>query len=388
MAVTAESIQYRHISCKPLTGVLGAEISGVQLNGNLDESVLVELKHALLDYKVLFFRGQVMSDADHAGFARMVGTPVDADFIPSLDGFPMMTRQQYDEHTRMGSDVNFHHDDSFHKYPTRMSILRALEVPDEGGDTLWVDMEKVYDSLSESMQNFLEGKTCEHSLAQGFGRTMLEDSSGASFDKMILRNPPHDHPLVIRHPDTGRKSLYVNELLTLRIKELDREESDVLLKFLCAKAYQPEFSCRFHWQNNSVAWWDNRNTVHRGIDDFYPVLRVMHRVAIADDKQPSLYPDEAPKREIAHLDIVPCNSLDDEPAIDLGDLPEGTDPVFLAKLNREREGYSFTPAASIRITSIPAMFRSAALTAIYAAADKEGVTVVDEAILDIVQRNR
>ena len=194
--------------------------------------------------------------------------------------------------------------------------------------------------------------------------------------------------LVIRHPETDRKSLYVSELLTLRIKELSRDESDLLLRFLCEKAYRPEFSCRFHWQNNSVAWWDNRNTVHRGIDDFYPALRVMHRVAIADEQQPSLHPDEASRRDISHLDIVPCNSLDDEAVQHTEGLAEGVDPVFLAKLNREREGYSFTPAASIRIKSIPSMFRSAAITAIFAAAEKEGVTVVDEAILDIVQSNR
>jgi len=390
MSSLARASIYESFTCVPLAGALGAEVQGIQLGGDLSASVVTQLNQALQDYKVLFFRDQEMDDQDHADFARLIGTPVDADFIPALDGFPMMTRQQYDENSRMGSDVNFHHDDSFHKYPSKMSILRALEVPAHGGDTVWVDMEKVFASLSQPLQDFLEGKTGEQSLAKGFGRSMLEESSGVSFDKMMLRNPPHDHPLVIRHPQTGNKSLYVNELLTLRIKELDRSESDLLLGYLCQLAYRPEFSCRFHWENNSVAWWDNRNTVHRGIDDFFPALRVMHRVAIADEQQPSLHPDEAVRRKIAHLDIVPCNSLDDELAGD-ADLPDAhgdVDMAFLATLNRKKDGYSFTPAASVRVKSIPAMFRGAAISSIFAVAEQQGVHVIDEAILDAVQAQR
>jgi taurine dioxygenase len=378
---------YKSFECVPLAGALGAEVQGVQLGGELDSAVVADLNQALLDHKVLFFREQAMDDQAHADFARLIGTPVDADFIPALDGFPMMTRQQYDENSRMGSDVNFHHDDSFHRYPTKMSILRSIEVPVHGGDTIWVDMEKVFASLSQPLQEFLEGKTGEHSLSKGFGRSMLEESSGASFDKMMLRNPPHAHPLVVCHPQTGNKSLYVNELLTLRIKELARSESDLLLDYLCQLAYRPEFSCRFHWENNSVAWWDNRNTVHRGIDDFFPALRVMHRVAIADEQQPSLHPEAAVRRDIGNLDIVPCNSLDDEPAGDvaLPDVDSETDMAFLATLNRKKDGYSFTPEASVRIKSIPSMFRGAAISAIFAAAEQRGVAVIDEAILDAVQ---
>jgi taurine dioxygenase len=390
MPSVASASVYESFTCVPLAGALGAEVQGIQLGGDLSSSVVTQLNQALLDHKVLFFREQEMDDQAHADFARLIGTPVDADFIPALDGFPMMTRQQYDENSRMGSDVNFHHDDSFHRYPTKMSILRSIEVPAHGGDTIWVDMEKVFAALSQPMQEFLEGKTCEHSLSKGFGRSMLEESSGATFDKMMLRNPPHDHPLVIRHPQTGNKSLYVNELLTLRIKELARSESDLLLDYLCQLAYQPEFSCRFHWENNSVAWWDNRNTVHRGIDDFFPALRVMHRVAIADEQQPSLHPEEAMCRDIAHLDIVPCNSLDDEPSGDapLPDVDDKVDLAFLATLNRKKDGYSFTPEASVRIKSIPSMFRGAAISAIFAAAEQRGVVVIDEVVLDAVQAQR
>ena len=383
MATAANALpSYQHFTCQPLAGALGAEVQGIQLGGDLSDEQMAELNQALLDYKVLFFREQGMDDDAHAAFARRVGTPADADFIPSLDGYPMMTRQRYDENNRMGSDVSFHHDDSFHKYPTKMSILRSLEVPENGGDTLWVDMEKVFASLSQPLQEFLTGKTGEHSLLQGFGRMMAEESSGEALDKMMQRNPAHEHPLVIRHPETGKKALYVSELLTLKIKEINREESDLLLKYLCDLAYRPEFSCRFQWTPNTVAWWDNRNTVHRGIDDFYPHVRVMHRVAIADEQQPSLNPDHAMRREISHLDIVPCNSLDDESE----DNP--IDVNFLAELNTKREGVEFSPEAAMRVKSIPAGFRDAALGAVFEAADEKGVSLVDEALLDAVQASR
>ncbi|ARN73229.1 TauD/TfdA family dioxygenase [Oceanicoccus sagamiensis] len=392
---------YQYFNYEPVSGALGAQISGVQLNGDLKPEVVSELKQALLDFKVLFFRDQAMNDQDHADFARLVGTPADADFIPIVsEQFPMITRQQYDEYSRMGSDVSFHADDSFHKYPTKMSILRGVDMPDHGGDTIWVDMEKVYDSLSVPMKTLLQGLTAEHSLAKGFGSKILESGSGEDFDRMMTRNLPHTHPLVIRHPETGRKSIYCSELLTLKIHELEPEESELLLNYLCGKAFLPEFECRFKWKNNSVAWWDNRCTVHRGIDDFFPALRVMHRIAIADEQAPALDLDTALTRTISHLDIVPCNALDDEKSVgEAGsdDAPTDTlveataidvDVKFLAKLNKKKAGIEFTPEAAMRVKQIPMMFRGAALSAIFSEATKQGASVVGLEILEEVRKSR
>jgi taurine dioxygenase len=387
MSKQPHTSRYQHFSITKMAGALGAEVAGVQLNGELTADVMAELKQALLDYKVLFFRGQEMDDNDHVGFAKLAGTPVDADFIPAMDGFPMMTQQRYDEHSRMGSDISFHSDDSFHKYPTKMSILRGIDIPADGGDTLWVDMESVYESLSKTMQTMLEGLTVEHSLAKSFGPKMLAAGNGVQFEKMMARNPAHTHPLVIRHPETGNKALYISELLASHINELHQEESDLLLEYLCAKAYQPEFACRFHWENGSVAWWDNRCTVHRGVDDFYPAIRVMRRIAIADEQRPALQPDKEPKRDITDLDIVPCNSLDDAPDMAAND-STAEDADFLAELNQTKAGFSFTPAASIRVKTIPEMFRGAALSAIFATASERGAVVIDEEILDMVQEQR
>ena len=390
--------QYKHFTYQPASGALGAIISGVQLNGRLEPKVVSELKQALRDFKVLFFRDQQMDNEDHEAFSRLVGVPADADFIPSIDGFPMITRQQYDEFSRMGSDVNFHADDSFHKFPTKMSILRGVEMPQNGGDTIWVDMEKVYDSLSQPLQKMLEGLTTEHSLSKGFGKKILESSSGADFDRMMERNPPHTHPLVIKHPETGKKSIYCSELLASKIHELDEDESELLLQYLNEKAYRPEFECRFKWENNSVAWWDNRNTIHRGIDDFFPSLRIMHRIAIADEQAPAFELDSAVKRDISHLDMVPCNSLDDSksdaPANTEASESQGVDhslPVdekFLAKLNKKKAGMSFTPQAAMQVKRIPLMFRGAALSAIFTEADAQGVSVIDVDILECVKKQR
>jgi taurine dioxygenase len=379
---------YQYLEYTQLAGALGAEVSGVQLNGQLDEAVVAELKQALLDFKVLFFRNQKMDEQGHADFARLVGTPVDSDFLPAVDGFPMLTQQQYDENSRMGADINFHHDDSFHKYPTKMSILRGLDIPSNGGDTVWVDQEKIYDSISEPIREMLEGMTVVHSLAKSFGQLMLEQGSGTNFDKMIKRNPPHTHPLVIRHPDTGRKCFYVNELLADHIPELSREDSDLLLDYICQKAYRPEFACRFRWETGSVAWWDNRNTVHRGIDDFYPSTRVMQRIAIADEQLPSLHPDQEVRRDFSNLEIVPCNSLDDEDAQLSDNENIEAEAKFLAELNNRKEGVTFTPEASARIKSIPAPFHGAALNEIFRTAENQGVCVIDEKVLDIVRDNR
>ncbi len=388
--------EYHSFSYQPLSGALGAEIFDLQLNGDLRSEVVAELKQALLDFKVLFFRNQGMDNKDHVDFARLVGIPADADFIPPVsDEFPMITRQQYDEYSRMGSDISFHADDSFHQYPTKMSILRGVDMPNHGGDTIWVDMEKVYNSLSEPMKALLENLTAEHSLAKGFGSKLLESGTGEDFDRMMNRNLPHTHPLVIRHPETGRKSIYCSELLTLKIHELESEESELLLNYLCRKAHSPEFECRFKWHNNSVAWWDNRCTVHRGIDDFFPALRVMHRIAIADEQAPALEPDKAMKRKINHLQLVPCNALDDDPSIPNTVVEERTetpvveiDSKFLAKLNKKKPGITFTPEAAMRVKQIPMMFRGAALSAIFSEVDKQGASIVGLEILEVVRKSR
>jgi len=283
---------FRNFTVTPLTGALGAEISGVTIAADMAQDVIDELHAALLEFKVIFFRNQPLDNELHLAFARRFGMPQGPGAIPQPEGYPMIRRQQYDQYTQIGSDVNFHADDTFRTYPSKFSILHGIRMPAAGGDTIWVDMEKAWAALSQPMQAMLEGLTAEHSLLKSFGMGILRQYGAGAVDKMLKRNPPAVHPLVRRHPETGRKSIYVNQLLTSHVVELTAEESENLLQFLFRHSYRPEFECRFHWKDNSVAMWDNRCTQHRGINDFFPAFRLMQRIPLVEERRPSLHPEQ------------------------------------------------------------------------------------------------
>ena len=231
----------------------------------------------------------------------------------------------------------------------------------------------------------------------------------------MKRNPPVFHPVVRTHPETGRKCLYVNQMLTSRIRELGKEESDGLLEMLLKHSYKPEHECRFFWRDNSVAIWDNRCTQHRGINDFSPAFRLMHRIPIIDDRRPSLTPDNEPRLPYdKNADFIRVEDLfvnkpeltyhadGEEPAQGNGAAagsgygaaqPEDehsveVDPKFLAKLNENRHGMVFTPGAAAQLKRIPRMFRGAAISAVIAEAQEQGSTEANIAILDAVQAKR
>jgi taurine dioxygenase len=184
-------------------------------------------------------------------------------------------------------------------------------MPAAGGDTIWVDMEKAYAALSAPMQAFLDGLTAEHSLLKSFGMNILKQYGAKAVENMLKRNPPAVHPLVRVHPDTGRKSIYANELLTDRVMELHPEESENLLQYLYRHSYRPEFECRFHWENGSVAMWDNRCTQHRGINDFSPAFRLMQRIPLVDEKRPSRHPEQEKALEFGDVPYVNTEELFD-----------------------------------------------------------------------------
>lgn len=316
---------FTHFAARPVTGALGAEIRGLSLGGDLPEPVIDELHRALLEFKVLFFRDQALDNDRHLAFARRFGMPQGPGAIPQAEGYPMIRRQQYDQYSQIGSDVNFHADDSFRTYPSKFSILHGIDMPVAGGDTIWVDMEKAYAALSEPMKKFIDGLTAEHNLLKSFGMGILKQYGAKAVENMLKRNPPAVHPLVRVHPDTGRRSIYANELLTDRVIELGKEESDNLLQFLLRHSYRPEFECRFRWENNSVAMWDNRCTQHRGINDFFPAFRLMQRIPLVDERRPSFHPER-------------------EPALQFGDVPYvNTEDLFET---RPEMAYGHTTAAS------------------------------------------
>lgn len=389
---------YQHFSIVPAAGALGGVVSGLDLNTQLTESAFDELYQAFLEYKVLFFKQQAMTPEQHIALARRFGLPQGPGSVPSLPEFPQVKEQVMDEDTNIGSDVNYHADDTFRTYPSKLSILRGLKMPAGGGNTIWTDMEKSFKALSEPMQVFLEGLSCIHNLDKTFGRAILEAGGGEAWDRFMKENPPVTHPLIVTHAETGRKSIYASQLTGVRIPELSEEESDTLLAMILKHSYQPEFQCRFTWEDDSIAIWDNRCTQHRGIADFFPAYRHMHRIAVVDTLRPSTNPSEQePLQFDPELDYVKIHELGEyKPHLDEEVVNESkpaddnaeVDPQFWQKLNDKKADYTFTSGAAAQVKKIPMMFRSPALRAIFKMAEFKGVSEINVALLKEVNESR
>lgn len=277
---------YTHFSARPLTGALGAEIQGLNLAKPLPDDVFAELQQAWLEYHVLFFRDQDLTPEQHLAFGKRFGEIDPSSFIPGVPGYEDIRLQDMKDAKQLGNDINWHCDNSFKEFPQKCSALYAVQVPSRGGDTTWANMYLAYEHLSATMRSFLDGLTAVHDLVAIMGPGILKQYGPERWQSFSDRTPPVEHPLVRTHPETGRRCLFVNPLMTSYIKDLSEAESKNLLEFLFAHAVQEEFLCRFRWEKGSLALWDNRCTIHRGIADFYTERRIMHRVAIADPVRP------------------------------------------------------------------------------------------------------
>ncbi len=287
-AMQAENSATANMIVKPMTGGLGAEILNIDITQELDADTVTVIHELWLQYKVLFFRDQDFAPEQHIAFAMNFGDEVQKPgFVPLLDGYPQIRRQEMNEYSSVGSDVNWHADDTFLEIPSRGSVLHALDVPNGKGDTVWVNMGAAYAGLSEAMQQFLSGLTATHDLVETMGPGVLKSYGPERWQKFREGTPPVTHPMVRTHPETNEKCLFVNPLMTYKVNELSDAESKMLLDFLYEHMTQEEYMVRFRWEKNSVAFWDNRCTAHRGINDFFPAHRLMHRVAIADNQRPA-----------------------------------------------------------------------------------------------------
>ncbi|MFJ5079511.1 TauD/TfdA dioxygenase family protein [Streptomyces sp. NPDC088553] len=267
---------YRLLDICPLTPHIGAEIEGVDLSLPIDEDVAEEIRQALLEWKVLFFRDQHGFDPQsQLAFSALWGEPEANPFFPKGDtaGVSRLAKDAM----AMGTENIWHSDHSFMAAPALGSVLRAVEVPSAGGDTMWADMAAAYDNLTESMKDRIEELTAVHDWVPSWGSLMTEAQLAAHRANL----PAVEHPVVVRHPRTGRKLLYVNEPFTTRIVGLSDVESRELLGELVLQARIPEYQVRFRWQPGSVAIWDNIATQHYAINDYFPQRRVMERIAIA-----------------------------------------------------------------------------------------------------------
>ena len=259
---------YRTIEVSPYSPHVGAEIGGIDLTRPLPAEQLAELRRAFTDHLVLFFRDQEIGFDDHARLAEYFGTigrhvGVRTHSEPSEDD--RVRRFHFDEYSEEVSGNIWHTDQSCAPVPPLASILYNHTLPpDGGGDTLFASMYAAYDALSDRMKAYLEGLTALHDGVRVFGEG----------------TPRATHPVVVRHPDSGRKLLYVNESFTVRIEELPPAESRHLLAFLVEHCTQPEWTCRFRWRPHSIAMWDNRCAQHRAISDYLPNVRSGYRVQI------------------------------------------------------------------------------------------------------------
>nr|WP_029391252.1 TauD/TfdA family dioxygenase [Streptomyces xiaopingdaonensis] len=274
-----EERPYRRIEVTPLSRVIGAEIRGADLSEPLDEELREEINRALLEWKVVFFRGAHLTPEQQRAFARNWG---------ELETNPLLARGSADDVVRFdksaGSVPTFenvwHTDVTFRERPALGAVLQLREVPPVGGDTMWADMAAAYDNLSDEVKERIEGAVAVHDFIPGFVRFYGPEKVAEHQDEF----PPVEHPVVRTHPETGRKMLFVNTSFTTHIKGMDRAESDRLLAYLTRQAHTPEYQVRFHWQAGDVAFWDNRATQHYAVADYAPQPRVAERVAIAGDR--------------------------------------------------------------------------------------------------------
>jgi len=271
--------EFRTITVAPLSPTIGAEIGGVRMGPDVPDDQIREIRQALLEWKVVFFRDQDVTVAEHVAFGRHFGELEIHPFTPNREDHPEVVVIHHDESSKRGEN-QWHSDVTWRLEPSLGSILRARVVPPVGGDTLFADMFAAYEGLSDQVKEKIDGATAVHSFEQNFGRGMTDEQR----ERFLEKYPRPRHPVVRTHPESGRKGLYVNAAFTTHIEGMDEEESAKLLRFLYRQASTPEFQCRFRWQENSVAFWDNRAVQHYAAFDYHPHTRRVERVTVVGDR--------------------------------------------------------------------------------------------------------
>ena len=273
----------------PLTRHIGAELSGVNLgDAARDDALFQDIRALLLKHKVLFLRDQDITRAEHVAFARKFGELEDHPVAGSHPDHPGLV-QIYRSDTRENYENNWHTDASWRPRPPMGAVLRCIECPAVGGDTIWINMEQAYAQLPDEIKRKIEGLRAKHSIEHSFGAVMAPEARA----KLAQDHPMVEHPVVRTHPETGNKILYVGSFTThfsnfhtpqnVRFGLDKNPGAAQLLILLQSQATVPEYQVRFRWKPNSVAIWDNRCTQHYAVHDYYPEPRKMERAAIMGD---------------------------------------------------------------------------------------------------------
>lgn len=269
---------YETISVNRLTPIIGAEVSGVDLSRDLPERQLAEIRRAFLENHVLVFRDQTLTTGQHKRFGRHFGT-LRALPLEDIDGDdPELVVIRATKASRFVAGDTWHSDGTADPAPSLGSMLYVTETPEvgTGGDTMFANMHLAYDMLSPAMKAFLEGLTAIHDGAIPW--------QGYTPPREL---PKTEHPMVVRHPETGRRLLFVNSGFTSHVVQLSRTESRALLDMLFGMiAREPALTCRVRWAPNTLVFWDNRCTQHHAVWDYYPFSRYGERVTILGERPP------------------------------------------------------------------------------------------------------
>jgi taurine dioxygenase len=274
------------IEVQPYSGALGAVVSEIDLCEPISDETFQQIQQALLDYEVLFFRDQPMSAKNHADLADRFGQPQCHEAYAHVDGYPQLTILENDRENPSKIEM-WHADMTFRECPPLGSILHSIVAPEKGGDTLFASMSAAWEGLSDQMQSMLSGLTAVHDFSYGFKESMAEPGGRERLADMVAANPPVEHPVIRTHPLSGKKGIFVNSLFTVRIKGMKAQESRRLLDFLFDHVTTPEYTCRFRWAANSIAFWDNRITQHKPVNDYWPAHRKLQRITVDDGERPA-----------------------------------------------------------------------------------------------------
>jgi len=270
------------LSIQPVTTTIGARVESVDLREPLGEDMRDAILDALLRHHVLFFRDQDITPDQQVAFAKQFGPISYPPFAPKYGSNPQYIVLDQTHPRGEGAD-EWHSDNTFMAEPPMGSILRAVQIPEVGGDTCFASAVAAYEALSPAIQRLVDGLTAVHDITKPLLKGIAAGHADVDLAEIQAKWPPVEHPVVRTHPVTGAKALFVNRNSTTHIVGLSERENDALLPMLMDHIRSPEFQCRFTWDTHSVAFWDNRTAQHFAVPDYH-TRRVMNRVTIAGEK--------------------------------------------------------------------------------------------------------
>jgi taurine dioxygenase len=282
MAPQTATLAPSAVSFAPLSPTIGVEVAGIDLRDAQPDTTVAALREALVQWKVLFFRDQDITTEQHLAFARRFGALEVHPFAPSKPGYPEVLAITHDGESP-GKENAWHSDVTWRVQPSLGSILLNRECPLVGGDTLFADMEAAYVGLPNAVKDRIDGLVAMHDFDNFRRRLRAKGATDAEIAAFDEKYPNAFHPVVRTHPESGRRSIYVNVAFTKYVVGMDTDESAELLALLYRQAAVPEYQCRFRWQQYSMAFWDNRACQHYASSDYFPNRRCAERVTIVGD---------------------------------------------------------------------------------------------------------